>query len=467
MTVVHCPCCRDEVTVPAKASPRALVRCPLCLEEYRLSEALSELPPALLVIDGTVADEEAALVGAGEAEAEAGGSYEMAGGGVYGSAGVFDSSAPAGATVAPARPLKGKIRKKKPKNAIVEILKVVIGGVVGIGLAVPIIWWAPGGSDIFGIGPAVSDYVPWIVPAKYHRTKGGENGNSTNNQTAGGPSFPPSTGQGLPVNPNLQAAVDKTKNSKNKRPSPPPEPMPEQLIGELDPLGNPVVTAPSVEVPSLDPNPTPAPMPKPMPTPEPPPEPVSVTPEPMLPTPADFQKAVLDAADSLTKVNDSTGQDANERKKLFTNMYQAASEMGRQVSYLSTSDADLYESVQTMQTFLTALASSNKVTAMKSLTDLQLRARKHNEGVFLACTVQDIQAAGSLFECQVSAGKSGTGTAVVSPNNPQDFCKPGDELLIVGRVIDDPKKNLPGYDGASSRVILYGYHAAVPKAGAE
>jgi hypothetical protein len=243
--------------------------------------------------------------------------------------------------------------------------------------------------------------------------------------------------------------------------------MPE-LIGELDPLGNPVASTPTVELPSLDPNPTPAPMPKPMPTPEPP-EPVSVTPSPAatIPTPADFQKTVLAAADSLTKVNDSTGQDAAERKKLFTDMYLAAAEMGRTVSYLSTSDADLYETVQAMQTFLTALASSNKVAAMKSLTDLQLPLRKHDEGVFLACTVQDIQAAGSLFECQVSAGKSGSMAAVVAHNNPQDFCKPGDELLIVGRIIDDPQKNLPGYEGASARVILYGYHVAVPKAGAE
>src|SRR5688572_2935447 len=101
MTIVHCPRCRDEVTVPAKASPRALVRCPLCLEEYLLAEALAEMPPALLVVGGEM-EEEPALVGGGSVAAEAGGDYSLAGDGGYG-AGVFDSSAPAGAAVSPAR----------------------------------------------------------------------------------------------------------------------------------------------------------------------------------------------------------------------------------------------------------------------------------------------------------------------------------------------------------------------------
>ena len=38
MTIVRCPRCRDEVSVPAKATARALVRCPLCLEQYLLAE---------------------------------------------------------------------------------------------------------------------------------------------------------------------------------------------------------------------------------------------------------------------------------------------------------------------------------------------------------------------------------------------------------------------------------------------
>ena len=166
MTVVQCPRCRDEVTVPAKASPRALVRCPLCLEEYTLREALAELPPTLIVIDGSVADEDAELVGAGVASAHAGGGYELSGGG-FPSAAVLDSSAPAEAAVVPAK-LKGKLRpKKKQASAIVEMTKVVVGGVVGLTMGLGVLWWVFG-KDPLDLGPKISPHAPWAVPAKFH-----------------------------------------------------------------------------------------------------------------------------------------------------------------------------------------------------------------------------------------------------------------------------------------------------------
>ena len=42
MAVSKCPACREEVLVPAEASPAAQVQCPLCQEEYELSTALAE-----------------------------------------------------------------------------------------------------------------------------------------------------------------------------------------------------------------------------------------------------------------------------------------------------------------------------------------------------------------------------------------------------------------------------------------
>jgi hypothetical protein len=139
--------------------------------------------------------------------------------------------------------------------------------------------------------------------------------------------------------------------------------------------------------------------------------------------------------------------------------------MGRPISYLSPSDPDLFDSVQTMQTFLNSLVSTGKVAAMRAVTDIVLPQRKHEDGVFLAGVVTDFRAVGSLFECDVNAGKSGTPTTILSANNPQDFCQVGDELLLVGRLIDEPKKNYPGYEGDKAKVIYYGYHVAVPKAG--
>ena len=64
MTIVRCPRCRDEVTIPAKAPLTALVRCPLCHEKYLLSEAASQLPPALILVVSELASALVLLVGA-------------------------------------------------------------------------------------------------------------------------------------------------------------------------------------------------------------------------------------------------------------------------------------------------------------------------------------------------------------------------------------------------------------------
>ena len=46
-----CPRCRLQVSLPAKASPAAQVKCPLCSAEYALQDALNEMPPMLIVLD--------------------------------------------------------------------------------------------------------------------------------------------------------------------------------------------------------------------------------------------------------------------------------------------------------------------------------------------------------------------------------------------------------------------------------
>ncbi|HMC09767.1 MAG TPA: hypothetical protein VKH44_00695, partial [Pirellulaceae bacterium] len=76
MSTVRCPRCRDEVTVPTRATSRALVRCPLCLEQYLLAEALAGAPPSLVIIGGEV--EQAAI----EISAEPGIEYTVAAGGL-------------------------------------------------------------------------------------------------------------------------------------------------------------------------------------------------------------------------------------------------------------------------------------------------------------------------------------------------------------------------------------------------
>src|SRR5947199_1264666 len=108
MTIVRCPRCRDEVTVPPRATARALVRCPLCLEQYLLAEALANAPPPLVIIGGEV--EEAAIQRTIEPEHE----YEIASSGF--SPAARESSPPVGAAVMLPRPAMRGGRRARRQN---------------------------------------------------------------------------------------------------------------------------------------------------------------------------------------------------------------------------------------------------------------------------------------------------------------------------------------------------------------
>src|SRR6476620_10085071 len=174
MTIVRCPRCRDEVTVPAKATGRALVRCPLCLEEYLLAEALANAPPPLVIIGGEV---EQALI---DSTASDGSEYQLAGGHyapemVHSTAASIASSAAARPALRPmARP------RRKETSGLVLLVNYVVGGLVGLTLGVVVLWWL--GRDPLELGPRVAAYAPWIVPQQFH--------GKSNNSDADVPSRP-------------------------------------------------------------------------------------------------------------------------------------------------------------------------------------------------------------------------------------------------------------------------------------
>ena len=161
MTIVRCPRCRDEVTVPPRAMARALVRCPLCLEQYLLAEALANAPPALVIIGGEV--EEAAI----QRLVETANEYEIASGSF--SPDVLNASPPAGAAVTLPGPAIRPARRprRKEKSGLMFLVNVIAGGLLAAPLALLTLWWAFGVDppELGPLGPKVARYVPWIVPA--------------------------------------------------------------------------------------------------------------------------------------------------------------------------------------------------------------------------------------------------------------------------------------------------------------
>jgi hypothetical protein len=158
MSIVRCPRCRDEVTVPAKATGKALVRCPLCLEEYLLAEALANAPPPLVIIGGEV--EQAAITSAAD-------EYRLAGAPF--SAAALDSSAPAGSSALAPRPAVRAMprpRRQEKGGGVLLLVNYALGGVLGLSLGLLVLWWGFR-RDPLELGPPISRYAPFLVPAEF------------------------------------------------------------------------------------------------------------------------------------------------------------------------------------------------------------------------------------------------------------------------------------------------------------
>jgi hypothetical protein len=185
MMIANCPRCLDKITIPEGASENSNVACPLCRDEFLLSEVLQALPPRLILLDGPEAPEEAEVTtpaapvadadstmgiledveeeteaseepveeSASEPEAE---DSEQGNAFAFADSGESDSAAPTSIR-------SSRRPRQKSENPITTMIKVGLGGLMAAPLAQLILWWAFS-KDPVKLGPKVSPYVPWVVP---------------------------------------------------------------------------------------------------------------------------------------------------------------------------------------------------------------------------------------------------------------------------------------------------------------
>ncbi len=168
MTTATCPKCDDQVSLPDRASSQATVRCPLCQDEFPLADILQMLPPVLVVVADpeAVAEQKPAIADSGV----------FSGVGPNASAEPISIASRTASTPAPTTTSRGRgtsysPRPKKQKNPLVEVVKIVLGGVAGLAIAQLILWWMPWKNmrrDPLKMGPKVASVIPWAVPETFH-----------------------------------------------------------------------------------------------------------------------------------------------------------------------------------------------------------------------------------------------------------------------------------------------------------
>ncbi len=459
MSIVACPRCRDEVTLPARLSPQARVRCPLCRDEYTLSEALAKMPPMLIVLD---AGPDADVGGYGEPE------YKVAGDAAP-AMGVFDSSPAVGD--APAMPRAGvkagaRPKKKSGGGAVSQIVQVVLGGIGAFALFNPIAWHLMD-QDPFSMGPIVAKYVPAVVPVKYRGTtpSGGGNTKGTDLANNGGNAKPPvpAVVQNKKSNGNVFDTGDKFKNLDPNEIKP--------MIDPLDPGGAPVIP-PEPEVMIDDPlNPKPTPV-KPMvdkPVDFTPPMPKPVDPNAKTPvSSADITTAYAFAVNKREDFEAAGSEEPAVRKQKGKDLYEAAAQLGKLCAEADMTEAENADKLSLIKDELTMKMTGNgvRLTMLAVFADPSLADDSKEEGIAVGGVIKDFKDLGATKEMTIEVTRQNgtlfTLPIVTTKNFEEEGAKIGDKAIVLGKIVRDPKKDLPSYKGEAPQVIQAGHTTLVP-----
>ncbi|HTN75026.1 MAG TPA: hypothetical protein VL096_07255 [Pirellulaceae bacterium] len=484
MLVTSCPHCGDSVTVPSRARPTSRLRCPLCVTEFTLEELMAKLPPALEFVDESeeeyLAASSAYQYGAVGGEA-AGGVATLEETATSGEIGLADAEPRAekpsygfegGATAeSGARGLKTTPRpKKKGKNALVEIIKVALGGAAAIPIAVLILWFGFK-QDPFEAGPTVAKYAPWAVPAKFHGkpANGGtkkEDSAATNNKKDGGSRI-----KDLPKVDNNEIPkleLGPTEPAVPVLPDPSALPTVEPPAGlDFDPLAPPPAGTDTkkTETPEAKPDPFDLSTPEaPKTTAKPEVKPavtgsVAVRFAPVV-LGDEWLQAAATVQEAFTPFQEAlAGDDAELKKSQGRELYQklalfAASETYKQVDPTSENlDAGtkVIEGIEKRPAVLQLISRAGPAWFLSVPA-----ADRGTEGIMLVGKVASIAKQNNLHEVKVVLEDKANSPvvlveSVMAENVPYAA---DDRILITGAILEEPAEKIEGYPGTEKRIVF-------------
>lgn len=518
MTIAACPRCHDEVTIPNGASGNAEVRCPLCQETYLLSEALDSMPPALIVIDdpdaGVAAASTPAFAAAGAASAEA---SAPAANDMFAFAG---ADAPGPAVAAP-RPSSKSVsptrRRKKQKNPVVEVVKVALGGIIGLSVGQLILWHMPffdlqvGQRDPVKLGRSLGDSMPalaaWIVPPEilnYGKKSNGGNkqaeiGGDIRDLSKAFPTDKPGKQQPRRQQPRRQpaAAADPLAEAVDQADDNGLGFEVAEGLEELADLGDPV--EPGLDTVPLDPADAPdsnnlgdltflpadpadppvtniTDLPSDEPTDPQPSVPSAATPKPAaLPRvpvknarqiPASEVKTASAAASAALRAFQGTSNaDASTRKDSLLMFRDRTSELAEAITLVDPADVADAE-LSAIQQLLEGCNNADMVKYIRAVGVQWLsHDSRHTPGVLVYGKVTEISPAGKFFATRINLeNRAGDEITVLSAEDPTDTAYSVDAaVLFLGVIVENPAQSIDSYDGNDLKVIVSGLPYALGK----
>lgn len=148
-------------------------------------------------------------------------------------------------------------------------------------------------------------------------------------------------------------------------------------------------------------------------------------------------------------------------KQSLLRWYLKLAEFAHSVTFADTSSPEVTEFAAQLREFLTEIASDPaKLDRIGKSSGAAIKGRAfHQKGIVLTGNVQRIGIAGHLFQTEVRlSGGSDRMVAVVSRRDPREAktYQEGDDVVIMGVVVPDPKLYLLGYSGSEDTVVLGG-----------
>jgi hypothetical protein len=529
MIISKCPCCHEAVTIP-NAPRESRARCPLCREEYTLAEALERCPPELELLDvPDTADDGFGgypLAAAGISGVDKGGfesdnapssfdfSESPAPGGASAAATVSAKASPAAKTStrsAARRP------RSKGKNPVIEIVKVVGGGALGLFIAQMLLWWLPfnlstNQRDPTSLGRNIGRYVPWLVPAQVrgddepaaasaadgggrisdkdaaalkddsvwgqaareqarsekaggraasrNNAQGGRGGRGNQQAKNNGAGNKPTTNTGLngAALPDLAVLPE---SSQDPSASSQDDPFGEEE-SLLDPenLVDPELI--DVEVPSPTKPDSPAGTSKPSGR-------TSGWKTPGKRTEADVAQAFQQASQA-NQAYDSAPEDTPNAEKiaLANNLYASLAQLGVVLGHVDQNRLQsLTPHLKDLNEFLTSLGE-NKYNGLSYLASNWLsNDNRANQGVVLVGTVQAVEPIGGDYYRSRISLSGDKNVEVIGWVAPQAEFGPGARVLILGAIVDDAGDKLIGFSGSGGQAICGSFSQVLAPATAD